>query len=138
MRTHYQIGQGVQLQPSPYGQGPYPCEMEDGNVDQALKEVYEANIPLIIENHREGAMHSVYNKPLTNDFEINELMCAAEDIFQRQQHAFKQTLTFGFILVHTEEKRYRFFQALRKRFGNGKSHFHFQKDRFTETAPCTK
>jgi len=110
MRTHYQIGQGVQLQPSPYGQGPYPCEMEDGNVDQALKEVYEANIPLILENHREGAMHSVYNKPLTNDFEINELIFAAEDIFQRQQHAFKLTLTFDFILVHTEEKRYRFFK----------------------------
>ena len=105
--------------------------MEDGNVDQALKEVYEANIPLIFENHREGAMHSIYNKPLTNDFEINELMSAAEDIFQRQQYAFKLTLTFGFILVHTEEKCYRF-------FNNGKSHFHFQKDRFTETALCTK
>lgn len=56
--------------------------MEDGNVDQALKELCEAKIPLIIENHREGAMHSVYNKPMTNDFEIKELMYAAEDIFQ--------------------------------------------------------
>ena len=111
MRTHYQIGQGVYLQPSPYGQGPYHWEMEDGTVDQALKELCEAKIPLILENHRElGAMHSVYNKPMTNDFEINELMYAAEDIFQRQQYAFKLTLTFGFILVHTEEKSYRFFK----------------------------
>jgi hypothetical protein len=37
-------------------------------------------------------------------------MYAAEDIFQRQQYAFKLTLTFGFILVHTEEKSYRFFK----------------------------
>jgi len=54
MRTHYQIGQGVQLQPSPYGQGSYPWEIADGNVDQSLKEVYEENIPLILENHREA------------------------------------------------------------------------------------
>lgn len=77
--------------------------MEGGNVDQALKEVNEANIPLVLENHREGRVHSisVYSKPLTNDFEINELMFAAEDIFQRQHHAFKLTLTLGFILLHT-------------------------------------
>jgi hypothetical protein len=53
--------------------------MEDGNVDQALKELCEAKIPLILENHRElGAMHSVYNKPMTNDFEINELMYGSQ------------------------------------------------------------
>jgi hypothetical protein len=34
---------GVQLQPSPYGQGPYPWEIEGGETDLALKEVYEAN-----------------------------------------------------------------------------------------------
>jgi hypothetical protein len=58
------------------GQGPYPWEIEGGETDLALKEVYEANIPLILENHREGPVHSVYNKRLTNDVNINELMYA--------------------------------------------------------------
>ena len=110
MRQHYQTGEGVQLQPSPYGQGPYPWEIEGGETDLALKEVYEANIPLILENHREGPVHSVYNKPLTNDVDINQLMYAAEDIYQRQHHSFKLSMSFGVILIHTKEKRYRFFK----------------------------
>lgn len=109
MRQHYQTG-GVQLQPSPYGQGPYPWEIEGGETDLALKEVYEANISLILENHREGPVHSVYNKPLTNDVDINELMYVAEDIYERQHHSFKLSMSFGVILIHTEEERYRFFK----------------------------
>jgi hypothetical protein len=42
MRQHYQTG-GVQLQPSPYGQGPYPWEIEGGETDLALKEVYTSH-----------------------------------------------------------------------------------------------
>ncbi|CAC5405798.1 unnamed protein product [Mytilus coruscus] len=86
MQRHYQIGQGTQLQASPYGQGPYPWEIGDEN-DLALKEVYEANAPLILENHREGPIHSVYNIPLTNDVDMHQLMLAVE-----------------------KEKRYRFFK----------------------------
>lgn len=89
--------------------------------------MYEANIPLILENHREGPVHSVYNKRLTNDVNINELMYAAEDIYQRQLHSFMLYMSFGVILIHTG-KTLQIFQALRKRFGNGKSHFLFQKE----------
>ncbi|VDI49470.1 Hypothetical predicted protein [Mytilus galloprovincialis] len=110
MQRHYQIGKGTQLQASPYGQGPYPWEIEGGENDLALKEVYEANAPLILENHREGAIHSVYNIPLTNDVNMHQLMLAADSIYQRQQHACKLTMTFVVILIYTEEKRYRFFK----------------------------
>jgi hypothetical protein len=114
MRQHYQTGEGVQLQPSPYGQVPYPWDIEGGETGLALKEVYEANIPLILENHREEPVHSVYNKPLTNDVDIKELMYAAEDIYQHQHHSFKLSISFGVILIYTEEKRYRFFKPFEK------------------------
>lgn len=83
MQRHYQIGQGTQLLASPYGQGPYPWEIEGGENDLALKEVYEANAPLILENHREDHIHSVYNIPLTNDVDMHQLMLAADSIYQR-------------------------------------------------------
>ena len=116
MRQHYQTGEGVQLQPSPYGQVPYPWDIEGGETGLALKEVYEANIPLILENHREEPVHSVYNKPLTTDVDINELMYAAEDIYQHQHHSFKLSISFGVILIYTEEKRYRFFKPYENDF----------------------
>ncbi|CAC5398491.1 unnamed protein product [Mytilus coruscus] len=110
MQRRYQIGQGTQLQASLCGQGTYPLEIEGDENDLALKEVYEANAPLLLENHREGSFYSVYNIPLTNDVDMHQLMLTADTIYQRQQYAYKSTMTFGVILIHTEEKRYRFFK----------------------------
>jgi hypothetical protein len=36
--------------------------------DDRLKNVYEANAPIILENHQESSVSSSYNVPLTNDF----------------------------------------------------------------------
>jgi hypothetical protein len=32
-------------------------------------------------------------------------MYVAEDIYERQHHSFKLSMSFGVILIHTEEKR---------------------------------
>lgn len=103
MREHVQRGGGF-LQPSPYVPGQEPWIEDD-----SLREVYDMNAPLILQRHREGNVRSTYNIPLTNDFSVHELMESAEHIFDRQQHAFRLNLHFGFILVHTETGEYRFF-----------------------------
>ena len=49
--------------------------------DDRLKNVYEANAPIILENHQESSVSSSYNVPLTNDFNVPEMMEQAERIY---------------------------------------------------------
>ena len=79
--------------------------------DDRLKNVYEANAPIILENHQESSVSSSYNVPLTNDFTVPEIMEHAERIYDRQGHAFRLNLEFGLILRHTETGEYRYFRA---------------------------
>ncbi|MEW8119475.1 MAG: hypothetical protein AB2792_20110, partial [Candidatus Thiodiazotropha sp.] len=79
----------------------------DGN--DALREVYDANAPLILENHNQGPLRSVYNFPLTNDVNLNQLMGFAEDIYRQQDRAFRLNAVFGMILQNRETGRYRYF-----------------------------
>ena len=104
MREHVQRGAGF-LQPSPYLEGQEPWI---GN--ESLREVYDINSPLILQCHQEGPVNSTYNVPLTNDFSSFELMEAMQDIYDRQQHAFRLNLQFGLILVNTETGEYRYFR----------------------------
>ena len=104
MREHVQRGAGF-LQPSPYIQGREPW------IDnEPLREIYNINSPLILQRHQEGPVNSTYNVPLTNDFSTFELMEAMQDIYDRQQHAFRLNLHFGLILVNTETGEYRYFR----------------------------
>ena len=104
MREHVQRGAGF-LQPSPYIQGREPW------IDnEPLREIYHINSPLILQRHQEGPVNSTYNVPLTNDFSTFELMEAMQDIYDRQQHAFRLNLHFGLILVNTETGEYRYFR----------------------------
>jgi hypothetical protein len=52
MREHYQTGGGT-LQSRPWTNGESPWERDDG---VRLKQVYEANEPLILENHEETSV----------------------------------------------------------------------------------
>ena len=93
------------LQPTPYIQGQEPW------IDNApLREIYDTNSPLILQRHQEGSVFSIYNIPLTNDFSIHEMMESMEEIYDRQQHAFRLNLNFGLILVNTETGEYRYFR----------------------------
>ncbi|KAJ8307836.1 hypothetical protein KUTeg_014619 [Tegillarca granosa] len=48
--------------------------------------------------------------PITNDFTIAQLMRQANDIYDRQHHAFRLNLQFGLILVNTQDREYRYFR----------------------------
>ena len=102
MQEHYQSGGGA-LQSRPWAAGEAPWETDE---DGPLKTVYEANEPLILENHEESSTSSTYNLPLTNDFSIDQLMEQSERIYDRQGHAFRLNLQFGLILRHTETGEY--------------------------------
>ncbi|CAG2213159.1 unnamed protein product [Mytilus edulis] len=90
MQHHYQTGAGG-LQSRPWTHDEAPWEVEE---DGALKTVYEANAPLILENHSESSVTSTYNVPLTNDFTVPQLMEQAERLYDRQGHAFRLNLEF--------------------------------------------
>jgi hypothetical protein len=105
MREHYQSGAGA-LQSRPWQDGQAPWEVDDD-----LKRVYESNAPIILENHQESSVSSTYNAPLTNDFTAPQLMEQAEEIYDRQGHAFRLKLEFDLILRNTETGEFRYFRA---------------------------
>ena len=76
MQEHYQSG-GGDLQARPWEDDHAPWEVEG---DDRLKNVYEVNAPIILENHQESSVSSSYNVPLTNDFTVPAMMEHAERI----------------------------------------------------------
>ena len=96
-KQHYNQYGGA-LQPRPWGRD----EVTTLDDDAALTEVYEANAPLILEQHRLGPIHSVYNFLLNNDVNLNQLTGYANDVFRQQQTAFRLNLVFGVILQNRE------------------------------------
>ena len=111
MQEHYQSGGGA-LQARPWEDGQAPWEVE-GN--DRFKHVYEANAPIILENHQESSVSSTYNVPVANAFNVPEMMEQAERIYDRQGNAFGLNLKFELILRHTETGEYRYFRP----FANG-------------------
>ena len=107
MRHHFQTGEGVGLHNPPWEDNSAPwSEPHDSN----LKDTYKSNAAIILERDRERSVHSVYNLPLTNAFTIPQLMTRVQDIYERQQYAFRLNLEFGLILRHTETGEYRYFK----------------------------
>lgn len=94
MNDHVQVGAGL-LQPRPWGNGSPPWG-EGDRIDEQLKEVYETNASLILRRHQEGNVYSVYNFPIDNHFTVSEIMQAGNEIYDRQQKAFRLNLEFGF------------------------------------------
>ena len=88
MNKHIQVGTG-QLQSRPWEIGPQPWQRQDGTVDHHLKNVYEANSSIILRRHLEGNVCSVYIFPLNNNFSISKIMQAANEIYYRQNNAFR-------------------------------------------------
>ena len=104
MKKHFQTGSGTTLQQPPWGNQPSPFED-----NQSLREVYEANRPLILANHQEGSVESVYNYATTNDFTVATIMQLANQVYDRQNSAFRFNMEFGLILVNTQTEEYRYF-----------------------------
>ena len=104
MKHHNQSGSGTTLQQPPWRNGLAPFENNDG-----LKEVYEANRPLILANHQESGIETIYNFPISNTFSVEDMMTHANEVYDRQQSAFRINLEFGLILVNTDSGEYRYF-----------------------------
>ena len=111
MRHHFQTGEGVGSHNPPWEENSAPWSEPH---DSKLKDTYESKAVIILERDQEGSVHSVYNLPLTNAFTIPQLMNRAQDIYGRQQCAFRLNLEFGLILRHTETGEYRCFKAFSK------------------------
>ncbi|KAJ8312116.1 hypothetical protein KUTeg_009489 [Tegillarca granosa] len=107
MRTHFQVGQGIQ--PRPWGNRPAPWEFDGGEVDENFRDVYQTNEPLILEQHQRGPIESRYNFPVQNDVSVDEMMHFVSDIYEEQQYAFRLNLVFGVILQNRETGEYRYF-----------------------------
>lgn len=107
MRKHFQVG--GQLQDTPWEEGGAPWEGPEG-IDDRLKQVYEANAPLILQPSAPGPNISTFKFPTTNAVGENEISQAADDIYNQQDHAFKLNLSFGVILRHRETGEYRYFR----------------------------
>lgn len=103
MQRHFQTGAGLQV--VPWGNDSAPW-----NGKETLKQEYETNAPLILEQNQTGPLISTYNFPIQNDVTVAELMRLVRDIYESQQHAFKLNLVFGVILRHRETEEHRFFR----------------------------
>lgn len=77
--------------------------------DQKLQNVFKANSKFIFEDNAEDDVQSTINIPLQNDVCIQEIVNQAEQIFNKQQTAFKIQFSFGFILRHIETGEFRYF-----------------------------
>ena len=104
MKYHNQSGSGTTLQPPPWGSQSPPFED-----NQPLLEVYDANRPLILANNQESGIETIYNFPVSNNFSVDDIMTHANEVYDRQQSAFRVNLEFGLILVNTDSGEYRYF-----------------------------
>ena len=105
MQQHYQVGGALQRRPRNDDNAPW---VRDGQ-DDSLREMYEANAPLILEPRDFGPLCSVYNFPIDIDITLVQLMRYANEIFTTEQRAFPLNIVFGTILQHRESGVYRFF-----------------------------
>ena len=104
MKVHFQTGSGATLQRPPWRNTTPPFE---GN--ELLQEVYDANRSLILSNHQEDRVQSIYNRPLSNEFTVEEMMEYTNNIYDMQQSALRLNLEFRLILMNTETGAYRYF-----------------------------
>jgi hypothetical protein len=107
MQQHFQTGvKALQERLWEISQAPWETEEDDSRLNQ----VYEANEPLILDNHQESSVISSYNVPLNNDFTSPQMMDHTQRIYDRQDNAFRLNLKYGLILRHTETGEYRYFR----------------------------
>ena len=108
VQQHYQVGTG--LHPEPFQLGQEPWVNEDGTVSEGLRDCYRTNRALILERYREGPVESLYNIHMYPGKTLFDIGHALQGIYDRQRHAFKINVTFGFIMRHVETGRFRYFR----------------------------
>ena len=104
MKVHFQSGSVATLQRPPWRNTTPPFEGND-----PLQEVYDANRPLILSNHQEDRVESIYNRPLSNEVTVEEMMEYTNNIYDMQQSVLRLNLEFGLILMNTKAGAYHYF-----------------------------
>ena len=66
---------------------------------------------IILDRRREGNMEAMYNFPVGNSINVQQLMTFVNEIFWRQNSAFKLNLAFGYILRHRETTKVHYFRS---------------------------
>ena len=110
MNIHHRGGAEI-LQQEPFMVPPW--QGEDGEIDEALRTVYDTHRQLILDDHGFGGMTSIYNFPITNDFSVATLMQHVREIYRRENQVFRINLIFGLILKNRETGEYRYFKPYR-------------------------
>jgi hypothetical protein len=110
MNVHH-VGGAQVLQRVPFDSPPW--QGEDGVVDEALRAVYNTHRSLILDDHGFGGMTSIYNFPITNEFDVDTLMRHVREIYRRENQVFRINMIFGLILRNRETGEYRYFKPYR-------------------------
>ena len=110
MNVHH-VGGAQVLQRVPFDIPPW--QGEDGVVDEALRAVYDTHRSLILDDHGFGGMTSIYNFPITNEFDVDTLMQHVREIYRRENQVFRINMIFGLILRNRETGEYRYFKPYR-------------------------
>jgi hypothetical protein len=101
---------GAGLHPEPFDEGQEPWLNEDGTIDEGLRDCYRTNRALILERYREGPVESTYNIPMFPGMTMSDIAPALREIYDRQSHAYKVNLSFGFIMWHVVTGQFRYFR----------------------------
>ena len=111
LQNHYvREHRGRGLQPMPYLAGQEPWLLDRNEIDHGLRECYEDNRALILELPNRGPVESIYNIPVAENLNYEEIERGINEIYDRHTHAFRINLSFGFIMRHDTERRYRYFR----------------------------
>lgn len=109
MKEHYQRGGEEDLQVPPWRDGFAPWQSDNGEtVLPELQEVYEANAPIILNNHSQGDVTSLYNFPINNDITVDDMLEHVTEIFDSTNTSFRLNIAFGIILQHVETEQFRY------------------------------
>ncbi len=97
--ANHQRGRGDVLQSIPWRDQPAPWENQHHEtIDPELKQVYELHIPIYLESHKIGNIQSLYNFPIQNNFNLNDIRQHLNFIYHSQTQSFKLNVMFGLIL----------------------------------------
>ena len=84
---------------------------DQGNIDEALKDIYERYSHVINRSHRQGTFLSEYNFRIDNNFSHEIIHNQMREIYNQNENVFRINISFGFILRNIDDDSYRYFYA---------------------------
>ena len=97
------------LQPMPWNDQDAPW-VENGEVNEQLRDAYEDNRELIREHSRVDSLPRVYNFPVSNNIDTDAIIDQIHSIVDLEESGFKINLIFRFLLYNRATGAYRYFR----------------------------